>query len=117
MAVYPTNLPPPLVEGYEVAPVSPAVRTEMESGAARVRRRTSAKNDKISLSWVFSNAEFIQFRTWFDTTINGGASWFNITLNSGASSSAVEARFSEIFKASSVSSNLHWKVSASLEIR
>lgn len=117
MAVYPTNLPPPLVEGYEVAPISQVARTEMEAGAARVRRRTSARNDKVTLAWVFSNAEFIQFREWHDTTINGGASWFSITLNVGMASSSVEARFSETFKASALSSNLHWKVSASLEIR
>ena len=117
MAAFPSNLPSPLLDGYEVAPVESTVRTDMEAGAARVRRRTSAKNDKVTLSWAFSDAEFKQFRAWHDADINGGASWFDMYLHTGSASSNVQARFSGVFKASLIASRLHWKVSATLEIR
>lgn len=117
MATFPLNLPSPLLDGYEVDPVESNARTDMESGAARVRRRTSAKNDKVTLTWAFSDEEFKQFRAWYDTDINGGASWFDMYLHTGSSSPNVQARFSGAFKASLITSRLHWKVSASLEIR
>lgn len=117
MASFPSNLPSPLVDGYAVSPVDQTARTDMEVGSARVRRRTFSTNDKVSLSWVFTDVEYQQFRVWHQSVIAGGASWFDIYLHTGQASPNVEARFVGPYKVAMVSARLIWKVSADLEIR
>ncbi len=119
MATFPITLPAPNASGYAVNPVDQTARTEMEVGAARTRRRTLARNDKVSLSWTFKDAEFATFRTWFDNAAEcaGGASWFTISLPIGSGGLvSVEARFVGPFKAAHLMA-LNWNVSADVEIR
>ena len=120
MATFPTTLPKPTVDNYTLKPVDQTVRTDMEVGAARVRRRTAARNDAVSVVWLFSPEEMGEFRTWFDdgvTGINGGSSWFDIRLDTGnGSSSVVETRFKGAWEANRLG-NGYWKVSAQLEVR
>jgi hypothetical protein len=66
MQAYPPTLPAPLVSGYTLSPVDQTVRTDMEVGAARVRRRTRARNDLIDVSWLFSPVQMAAFRQWFE---------------------------------------------------
>lgn len=119
MASFPSDLPAPLLEGYTLMPVDPSIRTDMEVGGQRVRRRTKARNDRVELSWCFTDAQMNTFRTWFedDTTgISGGASWFDIKLNIGLGGATdEEARFAQMWKAQRDSQ--YWKVSATVEIR
>lgn len=119
MAAYPLTLPAPLLDGYALSPVDPLVRTEMESGASRSRRRTKARNDRIDVSWCFTESQFAEFRTWFDddvSGVSGGSSWFDISLNIGLGWSTLEeARFQTIWKAQK--DGFSWKVSATLEVR
>lgn len=120
MADYPTTLPAPLLAGYRVAPVDPSIRTEMEFGSPKKRRRTSTRNDVVKLRWTYSDSEMNTFRAWFenDTTgAAGGAGWFNITLNIGNNGSeSVEARFIGAYTAQ-LSSNDRWLVETSIEVR
>ena len=66
MQAYPSTLPAPLVSGYTLSPVDQTVRTDMEVGAARVRRRTRARNDLIDVSFLLTAAQMDEFREWFD---------------------------------------------------
>lgn len=70
MRRWPDTLPGPSWVGYSLAPVAQALRTDMEVGAARLRRITLARNDLASMSWVFTDAEMAAFRAWF-----GDAAW------------------------------------------
>jgi len=120
MADYPTGLPDAQVDGYSFEPMDQSVRTDMEFGTPRKRRRTSARNDIFSVRWKYSNSEMNTFRAWFEndsTGAAGGAGWFNISLNVGNGSvESVEARFLTTFKARLVTHNL-WEVQAQIEIR
>lgn len=120
MASWPTTLPGINLSGYSVAPVDQTVRTDMEGGAARARRRTTARNDKITPTWVMTDAQFAIFRAWFDnasTGAAGGSSWFTISAAIGSTGmTSVEARFIGPFKSAGVGALL-WSVSAELEIR
>ncbi|MEN6621305.1 MAG: hypothetical protein ABFD50_07140 [Smithella sp.] len=119
MATWPTNLPNPS-SNYSLDPVDQTIRTDMESGAARARRRTTARNDKVTVSWLFTDAQLDIFRTWFEdatTGAAGGASWFTVNLLIGNTGfSTVEARFVGPFKCA-YAPVMHWTVSAELEIR
>lgn len=120
MATWPNTLPKPQISGYAISPGDQAVRTDMDVGTQRVRRRTFARNDKISASWVFTDAQMSAFRTWFDdgtTGAAGGSAWFTVTLPIGTGgSSAVEARFTGPFKVGAIGPLL-WNVTADIEVR
>lgn len=119
MAAWPSTLPAPLLAGYTLDPVAPSIRTDMEFGAARARRRTAARNDIVNLAWQMSDAQMAIFRAWFedDAQAAGGAAWFTITLPIGDSgATAQEARFVGVYQALRVG-GLRWTVSASIEVR
>jgi hypothetical protein len=119
MATWPTTLPEAKFSGYQLAPQPQSLRTDMEIGAGRSRRRSYSRNDHVSVSWQMTDAQFTAFRAWFedDTEAAGGSAWFYITLcvgDTGATSK--EARFIGEFQAS-LSGHLQWAVTAQLEVR
>lgn len=76
MAAFPTYGKLLLTEFAE-APESALLRTEMESGPpkqAKIRSRVMVRR---SLAMDYSMAEYTTFKTFFRTTINGGADWFD----------------------------------------
>ena len=119
MASWPTTLPNP-TWNYNLSPVDQTISTNMEAGASRTRRRTTAQNDKVDVVWQMSDAQYVIFRAWVNDAVNGaagGASWFTVNLpigNGGLSS--VSAKFNGAHKASYGAVN-RWNVSAKLEIR
>lgn len=120
MATWPTTLPAPCSDSYQLSPVDPTIRTDMEAGTSRARRRTTARNDKVSVSWDMSDAQLAIFRTWFEdasTGAAGGANWFTVSLPIGTTGLVpVDARFSRVYTAAYVG-YMYWKVSAELELR
>ena len=119
MATWPSTLPAPSLSGYQLAPVDPALRTEMESGAPRARRRTYSRNDRLHVSWIFNDAQMAAFRAWFESDVEaaGGAAWFYIALRIGDTGATTEeARFTGMWQAALVGFNI-WNVSASIEVR
>lgn len=100
MAEYPTTLPAPFNDDYGVNFSSgQVVRTEMEAGNTRSRRRSSAVVDIVNCSVRLTLAQFHTFRAWFDDPggADGGSGWFTISLLTGKTGSGketVEAKFS-----------------------
>lgn len=117
---WPTSLPAPLCNGYGIEPEDQTIRTQMETGAARVRRRTSADISMVKVMWTFTDEQMGIFRDWFRdsaTGAAGGAAWFSVLLRMGeGGSSSVDARFNGPWKAQMQSRRL-WQVSAQLEVR
>ena len=117
MATWPTTLPRPLVAGYAIAPMDLTVRTDMEAGAARVRRRSAARNDQVSVTWIFTDTQMATFRAWFDGDCANGASWFTVDLNTGDTGlRLVQARFVGPWQ-SEMQPGPYWQVSGKLEVR
>lgn len=110
----------PLASGYGIKPLDPTIRTDMEVGAARMRVRTLARQDKITLSWLFTDAEMVIFRAWFDspTGASRGAAWFstNLKLGTGGVVAATVRFTSGTFQANLVES-IGWQVSGEVEAR
>ncbi len=119
MAAFPTTLPAPLLDGYALSPVDQTARTDMEAGAARVRRRTRARNDVLDVSWRFTQAQMAAFRSWFEDGVSGiagGSSWFSVTVDVGGGALEIkECRFKGAWKAER--EHVFWKVTAQLEVR
>ncbi len=120
MPTFPVTLPTPMIAGYGVTPYDQTARTEMETGPARVRRRSAARNDRITVQWRFTDAEMAAFRTWFDSPADaaGGSAWFTIGLATGDGGIvSQDARFVNGFKDAKPSAGLNWLVTATLETR
>ena len=118
MATWPATLPTPLVDGYELSPSDQTIRTDMEIGSARQRRRTVARNDHVSVAWVFDETQMTSFRAWFDDAVAGvagGAAWFTTQLRIGSGLESREARF--IGPWSGQYDGQHWRIAAKLEVR
>lgn len=119
MVAFLSTLPNPDAKGYGIKPVDQVMRTEMEVGAARTRRRTFTRNDKISVSWTLKDAQLTAFRAWFDDPAQcaGGASWFTINLAIGTGGLvSVTAKFVGSFNPVHLG-GLRWQVTAQLEVR
>ena len=113
---WPTTLPLPSVEGYGLHPGEAILRTEMEAGPARQRRRYTQVPSRISARWVFRREQFALFEAWYRWHAKEGGEWFEINLLGGLGLVIHEARFTRPFDAQPRSGVL-WEVSSELEIR
>lgn len=122
MATYPVTLPQPTLNGYQANPQDQVVRTNMEVGTARARLRSTAKIDRVSVNWLFTDAQMATFRAWwYQDSASGGAatgtSWFTISLPVGQTGlTSVSARFLQPYEAQG-GAGLLWSVKGELEVR
>lgn len=63
---WPDTLPGPSIPQYGLRPIDPSVRTPMEVGPQRTRRRTKARLDRVTVQWRFSPQEYAVFRKWHE---------------------------------------------------
>lgn len=117
MPTWPSLLPRPQITGYGLNPADQTVRTDMEVGTARSRRRTASRNDQITVNWLFTDAQMAVFRAFFDGDADGGSAWFSVDLAFGdAGLRNREARFIGPWQATPTG-GLNWDVTAKLETR
>lgn len=83
MSTWPASLPLPLMAGYVVNPQSQTVRTEMETGTPRVRRRSAYRFDHVEVAFTLDDTQMALLREWFD---NAGAGTHSGTAQAGAAS-------------------------------
>lgn len=113
---WPATLPLPSVEGYGVSPQEAVLRTEMESGPARQRRRFRQTPTRINVRWLFGEYQFALFEAWYKFHADEGGQWFEITLLGGLGLLPHEARFTRQFEARLLPAR-RWEVKGELEIR
>lgn len=113
---WPAILPLPTVEGYAVRPSESILRTEMEAGPARQRRRYRSTPSRITVRWVLSRDHFAVFESWYHWFAQEGGAWFTIPLLGGLGLMPHEARFTRTFEAHLKGGTL-WEVVSELEIR
>lgn len=116
MATWPTTLPLPQVSGYSVKPVQAFLRTNMDKGAARQRKRFSAVPVIVSVSFMLTQTQFETFEAWWHFNIADGAGWFNTSLANGKGITTCEARFTGAYEAPTAG-GLNWLISGTLEVR
>ena len=123
---WPDTLPRPTFEGYAVEPVDSVLRTEMESGPARQRRRFTHTPTRIPVRWRFSSEEMGIFESWLEHKAEAGGAWFTVDLLGGQGMTAHEARImgtgSSPYKATAQrggpgEGGVRWIVTSTLEVR
>lgn len=91
MASFPATLPAPLIGNFNETPPDLVVRTKMDAGVDKVRRRFSAGATNIKFSIKLTEAQVAILDTFFVATTNGGADEF--TYKHPRTKSNVTARF------------------------
>ncbi len=114
--IWPVNLPLPIVDGYGVHPGEAILRTEMEAGPARQRRRYTQVPSRISVRWTFRRDQFALFEAWYRWQAKEGGELFEIELLGGLDLVIHEARFTRPFDAR-IHGRVLWLVTSELEIR
>ena len=113
---FPKTLPYPTVQGYAIKPGEAIVRTEMEAGPARQRRRYTQTPSRITVQWLMTAMQFSLFEAWYKYHAKEGAEWFVIILLGGLGLIEQEARFTQQFTAQLQNGTL-WAITSELEIR
>jgi len=116
MITWPTTLPLPTVDGYGVQPGDAILRTDMEAGLARQRRRFTSVPSIISVRWLMTRNQFAVFEAWYKKYAKEGAEFFDIELLGGVGITTHNARFTQQFNATLLNGRL-WTVTSQLEIR
>lgn len=114
---FPVGLPLPLRSGYDVNHASPLMRSEMQSGRARQRRRYTSVPSLASVSWIFNQSEAQFFEAWFRWQLSDGTEWFNARLRTPMGLMAYECRFAEMYTGPLLVGVDRWQVQAQLELR
>ena len=77
MATWPGTLPTaPLVQGYQEIAPELTIRTQMDQGPDKVRKRTTAGVRQFQAIFQMTTAQVATFETFYETTTNGGADQF-----------------------------------------
>jgi hypothetical protein len=116
MIAWPETLPLPTVEGYGIQPGDAILRTEMEAGPARQRRRFTQVPSRVSVRWIMRRDQFALFEAWYRWQAREGGAWFEIALLGGLGLLSQEARFTRQFQAQLLGGTL-WEIRSELEIR
>lgn len=114
---YPTGLPTPQRSGYEVNHASPLIRTELQSGRARQRRRYTSVPSTATVTFNFTQPQAQVFEGWFRWTLADGTEWFNVTLRTPLGLMPYECRFANMYTGPQLVGVDRWQVQATLEIR
>ncbi len=119
MATWPSTLPNLSFTGYSLTAGSQVIRSDMDSGMARQRRRFSARIDKLEGMIEVTGAELVIFEDFVDDDCNGGASWFECPIADGNGVRLLECRIvNGDYKAVPLDAyNKIWNVTFKLEVR
>lgn len=91
MATWPLTLPTPAISSLNESPPNNTIRSNMDKGPAKVRRRTTANIRPISFELKLTPAQVEILDQFYDVTTYSGADTFDYTHpRTGA---AVTARF------------------------
>ena len=114
MATFPTTLPKPTQSDYQENRQSQLIRSQMDTGPAKIRRRFTANSAEYSVSWEFTGSQLSTFETFFNSTIDGGSVEF--TWVQPRTDASVTARFVDgVYSVSSLGHDLY-RVSSKLEV-
>jgi len=78
MTTWPTTLPTyPLLDNYVETVPETVIRTEMDQGPAKIRRKTTAGVRKLNVSYFLNKEQVAALDEFYLTTLKGGALEFD----------------------------------------
>ncbi len=114
MPTWPAALPTlPLAEGFRETPANNILRTEMEQGPAKVRRRSTAGVGKMTLAYLLSTADIQTLENFIQDDLSGGVLPFSFTHP--RKGNALTCRFRQLPEYGATNGG-YFKVAVELEI-
>lgn len=114
---WPKTLPLPLLSDYGIEDESMVLRTEMDDGLARQRRKSATRPASIPIKLKFDSEQHAVFDSFLENKCEGSAGWFLIKLLiPGFGVGEQVARIKPGYKTKANGFN-KWIVSGTLEIR
>lgn len=113
---YPSNLPPPMQQGYQLRHLPSRRQTDMANGRRRLRRVQASTPSLLSVSWLLTGAEFAQFEQWFYDNLFETEEWFSAPLLTSMGVIPIEVRFAGMYQPLAAGPR-DWQLSATLETR
>ena len=90
------------------------MRTQLQSGRSRQRRKYTSVPTSGSVSWVMSRAQALVFEAWFRDVVIDGASWFYMPRKTPLGMQSQATRFTAMPDPEPFGPN-RWKYSSSVE--
>lgn len=113
METWPSVLPNPSTN-FSGSVESATVRTKMDSGYVRSRKRFTQQVETLKVRWEMSDEQLAIFKAWHRFKISAGADWFLCNLALGSGMRQYKVRFASNYD-DSHKGVLYWTVTASLE--
>lgn len=79
MATWPATLPDPLINTLKESPADNSIRTQMDKGPAKMRRRTTANTKPIAFTMILTDAQLTALDAFYTATTFSGAISFDYT--------------------------------------
>jgi hypothetical protein len=114
LVAWPDLLPAPMAAGYSYQPQAPFIRTNMDSGLARQRRRFISIPTQVAVTWTLDQEQLALFEAFVHYDLTDGCAWFSAQIANGMELQSVKARMIAGFKVSNIEPGA-WTVSATLE--
>jgi len=114
-SIWPAGLPQhPLIRRARLNPEVWKLRTQMDAGPAKVRRRRTISIDRWSMSMVLTSAQLTTFRTFFHDTIEQGTAAFD-WVDPIDGTTEREARIVGEYSVEPIDARTRWEVSFEVE--
>lgn len=117
LVCWPDRLPFPSVQ-YSYQPKASYVRTDMDAGRPRVRRRFLKTPTTVALQWSLTQEQLELFEGFVFHDLLGGIAWFVMPIANGRGINRVKVRFSQPdspYQVSLVAPDREWTVTAQAE--
>lgn len=115
---YPENLPQPQLKALTFKQQSNLLRTIMDSGRARVRRRFQSVPTSMTATWRCKNSDAAAFEGFITHALHDGSAWFTMSIITPLGMAEHEVRFItsplEDYKPLSA---IWWQYKAQIEIK
>lgn len=115
METWPVSFPAPN-EDFSAEAIAGALRTAMDSGAIRQRRRFSVDLTQISISWTLDNIQMAVFSSFHKNRLNLGTDWFIMPLDLGGGMVNHTVRFVGGQYSQQYAPISFWTVSAKMDV-
>lgn len=116
MIKFPEDLPNPS-QSYKLGITNRVMRTKMDSGRIRQRRRSTESVNAISVKWEMTDEEFQLFESFCFFSLDGANSWFEAKILTGGGIVTSVVRFQGGKYDATYQSHLHWVVTAKLDVQ
>jgi hypothetical protein len=113
MAIWPPSLPAPNWTGFQETSPNVVIRTSMDVGPPKVRRRSTAGVRPLSMTFLLTKDDVSTLDTFYQTTLSGGSLPFDWTHPRTGAAVRVQFTASPSYQAQGP---LHYQAQCQMEI-